>query len=357
MIASRPAAARAPQLVAVAPQPDAVPGPAGYPGGHADRDRFVLARRGARPAREAWRHQGVLLEPERSAGGAIETTATVFLTGRECPWHCVMCDLWQYTTVADTPVGALPAQIAEAVAGLRAHADRPTVIKLYNAGSFFDRRAVPPADHDAIATELGDFTRVIVESHPALVGDHTWRFRDTLESRRPGTRLEVAIGLETAHPGALAAINKRVTVDDVVGAADALRAHDVDVRMFLLIHPPFVPPADQDDWLARSVALAFACGATAVSLIPTRPTEGAMQALAAEGRFAVPSLRDVERSLVVGRRAAGAGRLFVDTWDLERFASCAACADPRRSRLARHHLEQQVPAAISCAVCGEATPS
>lgn len=331
--------------------------PAAYPATHADRDRFVLARRGARPARDAWRHQGVLLERERNAAGAIETTATVFLTGRECPWRCVMCDLWQYTTVTDTPVGSLPAQVAEAVAMLRADDDRATVIKLYNAGSFFDRRAVPPADHGAIAAQLGGFTRVIVESHPSLVGDETWRFREELEHRRAGTRLEVAIGLETAHPEALAAINKRITVDDVAKAAGALRLHDIDLRVFLLVQPPFVPPADQDDWLDRSVACAFACGATAVSLIPTRPTEGAMQALAAEGRFAVPSLLDVERSLVVGRRAAGAARLFVDTWDLDRFASCPVCVAERRARLSRHNLEQQVPAAISCATCGEATPS
>jgi radical SAM enzyme (TIGR01210 family) len=352
MIASRPAGdgrARAAD--------DAARRPAVYPATHGDRDRFVLARRGARPARDAWRHQGVLLEPERNADGAIETTATVFLTGRECPWRCVMCDLWQHTTVTDTPVGALPAQVAEAVTMLRADDARATVIKLYNAGSFFDRRAVPLADHDAIAAHLGGFTRVIVESHPSLVGDQTWRFRERLERRRAGTRLEVAIGLETAHPDALAAINKRITVDDVGRAAEALAAHDIDLRVFLLVHPPFVSPVDQDEWLARSVACAFACGATAVSLIPTRPTEGAMQALAAEGRFAVPSLLDVERSLVVGRLAAGAGRLFVDTWDLERFASCPVCAHERRARLSRHNLEQLVPAAISCAACGEATPS
>ncbi len=331
--------------------------PAPYPVGHAARDRYVLARRGARPARDAWRHQGIVVEPERNEAGSIDTAATVFLTGRECPWHCVMCDLWQYTTAGDTPAGALPAQVAAAVATFHHDNARPSVIKLYNAGSFFDRRAVPPADHEAIADRLGDFTRVIVESHPSLIGEPAWRFRDLLESRRAGTRLEVAIGLETAHPGALDAINKRITVDDVAGAADALRMHGVDLRVFLLVHPPFVPRADQDEWLARSVAFALTCGATAVSLIPTRPGEGAMQALAAEGHFAAPTLLDVERALVVARRTAGAARVFIDAWDLGRLASCAACAGARLARMASHNLEQRVPEPVGCAVCGEETPS
>ena len=80
--------------------------PAPYPVGHAARDRYVLARRGARPARDAWRHQGIVVEPERNEAGSIDTAATVFLTGRECPWHCVMCDLWQYTTAGDTPAAS-----------------------------------------------------------------------------------------------------------------------------------------------------------------------------------------------------------------------------------------------------------
>src|SRR5690606_36326785 len=53
---------------------------AGYPRGRSARDRFVLARRGSRPFHDAWRHQGVLVEPERAADGRIATTATVFLT-------------------------------------------------------------------------------------------------------------------------------------------------------------------------------------------------------------------------------------------------------------------------------------
>ena len=77
--------------------------------------------------------------------------ATVFLTGRECPWRCAMCDLWRYTTITDTPRGAIAAQIAGARSTLADERVPVTGLKLYNAGSFFDPRAVPEADYDEVA--------------------------------------------------------------------------------------------------------------------------------------------------------------------------------------------------------------
>ena len=75
-----------------------------YPIGRAARDRFVLERRGPRPPHDPWRHQGLIVEDERDGATAASLdVATVFLTGRECPWRCVMCDLWRHTTATDTP--------------------------------------------------------------------------------------------------------------------------------------------------------------------------------------------------------------------------------------------------------------
>ena len=97
-------------------------------------------------------------------------------------------------------------------------------MKLYNAGSFFDPRAVPPADDEAIGALLSPLRRVVVESHPALVGERTWRFQEQLASRGAGPALEVAMGLETAHPEALARLNKRMTLERFAAAARQLAA-------------------------------------------------------------------------------------------------------------------------------------
>ncbi len=168
------------------PAPSNVEGP--YPAAPAARDRFVLERRGPRPQHDPWRHQGVIVEDERGADGEVARMATVFLTGRECPWRCAMCDLWRYTTITDTPRGAIAAQIAGARSTLADERVPVTGLKLYNAGSFFDPRAVPEADYDEVAASLAGLSRVVVESHPALVGARVDRWLAVVGAGRPRGR-------------------------------------------------------------------------------------------------------------------------------------------------------------------------
>ena len=91
----------------------------------------------------------LLVEEERAASGELVPVATVFLTNRECPWRCLMCDLWRNTLTESVPAGAIPEQIEYALARL------PTArqIKLYNSGSFFDLHAIPIEDYPAIAAD------------------------------------------------------------------------------------------------------------------------------------------------------------------------------------------------------------
>jgi uncharacterized Fe-S cluster-containing MiaB family protein len=101
------------------------------------------------------------------------------------------------------------------------------------------------------------------------------------------------MGLETVHPEALEALNKRMTIEDFAGAAERLKRRGVSLRVFLLIHPPFVPHEEQDRWLLKSVAFAEECGASVISLIPVRAGNGAMEALTAQKLFRLPTPDDV----------------------------------------------------------------
>ena len=328
-----------------------MPDTAIFPDTASARTRFVLAHRGSRRALDAWQHQGVIVEDERGADGSPERTATIFLTGRECPWRCTMCDLWMHTTLEDTPPLAIPAQVAAARRAITARSELVSSVKLYNAGSFFDPRAVPEADYDAIARELAGIPRIIVESHPALVGPRVDRWIDAL-ARHGRAALEVAMGLETVHPEALDRLNKGFTLEGFMHAAAGLGDRGVAVRVFLLISPPFVPPDEQDAWLLRSIEAAFDAGASAITIIPTRSGNGAMEALVEAGLFTPPSLADIERSLAKAlAQARGRGRVFADVWDLERVARCPACFDDRRARLLAMNLEQSVRPLPSCDAC------
>ena len=322
------------------------------------RDEFVLQHRRPKNSVDPVRPYASVWEEERDESGALVPTAVVFLTNRECPFRCVMCDLWMNTLDEAVSQGAVVQQIRQALAEL----PPARHIKLYNAGSFFDPQQIPSEDDEAIAEVVSGFDRVIVEAHPAfLAGAYAERCR-RFQSLIRG-QLEVAIGLETAHPEVLARLNKRMTLDTFRRAADVLHRHDIALRVFVLLSPPFMPAGEAVEWACRSIDLAAECGATACSVIPTRGGNGAMEALG--DAFVPPRLTDLESVIEYGlsRRAAPFGqaikadgragpfgpamRVFADLWDVERFYSCG-CSPARAERLATMNRDQRVPPAVSC---------
>jgi radical SAM enzyme (TIGR01210 family) len=201
-------------------------------------------------------------------------------------------------------------------------------------------------DYPAIAARVDKFERVIVESYPALVAPRCLQFRDRLT-----TKLEVAMGLETVHPEILDRLNKRMTLDQYASAAAFLKANEVDLRVFVLLQPPFMKPEEAVYWAQRSLDFAFDCGATATTLIPTRGGNGAMQNLARLGVFSPPSLEDLGKAVQYGIEL-GRGRVFADLWDLRNAGSgCVACYPSRIARLHAMNLEQRVLEPIACASC------
>ena len=319
-----------------------------YPETSRERDRWIVSRRPARHRLDSGAAYGAFVEDELTETGEVVPVATILLTNRECPWRCVMCDLWRNTLEEDTAPGAVPRQIEDALS-------RPPLrgvrrVKLYNAGSLFDPRAVPPEDDAAIAGLVAGFDRVIVESHPALVGARCLAMQERL-----GGRLEVAMGLETVHPDVLPRLNKGMTLDDFDRAAARLREAAIAVRAFVLAGLPWVPANEQRAWALRAVVRAFDAGAAAVSVILTRAGNGAMDALRGAGEFETPSISLLEEVAADGV-ALGRGRVFADLWDLPAFSRCAACLPARTERLRQSNLTQAPPPAIRCMDCTDCEP-
>src|SRR6202012_117671 len=116
------------------------------------------------------------LQEQELGPSGVETVNTIFLTGKECSFKCLMCDLWKNTLTGPTPAGAILKQIDYALSRLPA----ANIIKLYNNGNFFDVKAVPPTDYPGIIERLQSYSKVIVENHPRLCGEVCLEFNDQL---------------------------------------------------------------------------------------------------------------------------------------------------------------------------------
>lgn len=310
-------------------------------------DHEILDARPPRNSLSIDRPYEFLIEPECGADGTVEDVATIFLTNRECPFRCLMCDLWKNTTVESVPAGAIPQQINSALKRL----PKAQHVKLYNSGNFFDAKAVPQADWPAIVDRVRSFKSVIVENHPKLCGDGCFEFRDMLAAH--GVEFEIALGLETVHPEVLPRLNKQMTVDDFSRAATRLRSEGIRLRTFILLRPPFLTEEEGIEWAMKSIEFAFEAGVSCCSVVPTRAGNGIMEQLESNGLFASPQLSSME---IVQERGIqlNAGRVFMDTWDAQKFASCPDCAEQRIQRIADMNLGQEVAPRQACETCGAA---
>lgn len=279
-----------------------------------------------------------LVEKERTALGKIEDTAIIFLTNRECPFHCLMCDLWKNTTDKSVSVGTIPNQIEWALKQMPAAKH----LKLYNSGSFFDKKAIPEEDYGQIASLVNGFETVIVESHPKFINDRCLRFKDMIKPE-----LQVAIGLETVHPEILLKLNKQMTLEDFRSSVHYLTQNKISSRAFILLRPPFMSETEGVYWAKKSIDFAFKAGVECCTVIPVRAGNGAMDLLMEKGDFSLPNIHSLEMVLEYGINL-NVGRVFADVWNLDLFSNCKKCINQRTGRLTEINLGQHITSRVNC---------
>ena len=263
-----------------------------YPAEDAARDRWILGpAASAKPARSATR-----LRRARRAGG---------LGGRRGGRR--RHDLPDQPRV---PVALPDVRPVEEHAGRRPCRGGAIAAQIRDgAGADFRRRGASSSTTPAASSIRGrspprttprsprlvrPFERVIVEAHPALVGEACLRFRDLIAGR-----LEVAMGLETVHPDVLPRLNKRMTLEPFAEAAAFLREAGIALRVFVLAGLPFLGEEEGLEATRRSIAWAFDHGASSVSVDP----DALGQRLAGRARGS----RRVRGALAL--RARGCGRV------------------------------------------------
>ena len=300
---------------------------------------WIVSLRGKKNQVDPFRPYAFFVEKEHTSGGYIEEVATVFLTNRECPFKCLMCDLWKNTTDESVPPGAIPTQIEYALN----HLPPARHIKLYNSGSFFDPQAIPPEDYEKIAPLLEPFETVIVESHPTFINHNTLSFSKLIKGD-----LQVALGLETVHPEVLSRLNKKMTLSDFEQSVNFLSSHGIGARAFILLRPPFMTTEEEGIyWAKKSIDFAFRTGIETCIVIPVRSGNGAMEYLEKQNYCKPPDIQSLEKVLEYGIRLKK-GIVLADLWDIDNFSSCEKCLQPRKERLNRMNLLQKVVPPVLC---------
>ena len=301
-------------------------------------NKWIVSNRGKKNHIDPQKPYSWLVEKERTRSGKIEDTGTIFLSNLECPFRCLMCDLWKNTTNKSVRTGDIPNQIEWALKQM------PEVkhLKLYNSGNFFDKKAIPEEDYSQIASLLSDFETVIVESHPKFINEKCLLFKKMLKPE-----LEVAIGLETVHLEVLQKLNKQMTLNDFSKAVRFLAKNGIRSRAFILLRPPFLSESEGIFWANKSIDYAFEVGVQCCTVIPVRAGNGAMDILMKKGDFSLPMLSSLERVLEYGI-GLSSGRVFADVWDLELFSDCEKCFDERQRRLTAMNLNQKNVDQVAC---------
>jgi len=303
--------------------------------------KWIVSKRGKKNLVDPQKPYAWLVEKERTALGKIEDIGIIFLTNKECPFHCLMCDLWKNTTDKSVPVGAIPNQIKWALKQM------PKVkhLKLYNNGSFFDKKAIPEEDYENIAILLGQFETIIVESHPEFINDRCLQFDDLIKAK-----LEVAIGLENIHPDLIEKLNKKMTLNEFKSSVEFLSKNNIKSRAFILLKPPFLSETEAVYWAKQSINFAFQAGVDCCTVIPVRAGNGAMDFLLEKGNFSLPTIQSLESVLEFGIQL-NTGRIFADVWDLKLFSKCDKCSNERIRRITDMNWNQKIIEHVMCS-CG-----
>ena len=301
-------------------------------------NQWITSLRGKKNPVDPFKPYAYFVEKERTVSGAIEEVSTILLVNSECPFRCLMCDLWKNTSDKPVPEGAIPAQIKFALSKLPVTKH----IKLYNSGSFFDKRAIPVNDYKIIALLVNNFETVIVESHPGFINESSLLFHNLIKPE-----LQVAIGLETVHPEVLQKLNKGMNLKDFENSVQFLNQHGILSRAFILLRPPFLSEPEGVYWANRSLDFAFKTGVECCTVIPTRTGNGALDLLCTNNYFSPPDIQSLEKVIEYGIQL-NAGRVFSDLWDIEFFSSCDKCIDQRKRRLVKMNLYQKSIAPVKC---------
>ncbi|MCW7074959.1 MAG: archaeosine biosynthesis radical SAM protein RaSEA [Candidatus Methanospirare jalkutatii] len=204
-------------------------------------------------------------------------TLTVILRTRGCSWRsCRMCGFWRESSPnisQEEIIKQLKVVLNESKVGKDGGKGEVFMLKIFTSGSFFDDAEISPETRLRMLRILPEnCVKVIVETRPEFVSEEKVSECVAVLEREKGVgsagsagnagsdfdfmrnaTLEVAFGLETANDFIRNEyINKGFTLDDFKNAAEIVRECGAEVKVYLLLKPPFVSEREAIEDALRS---------------------------------------------------------------------------------------------------------
>lgn len=187
-------------------------------------------------------------EEDVIAGRRVKAFVAILRT-TGCWWSreqgCTMCG---YNLASEEGIGLLElrAQLEKALASYSGE----RMVKIYNSGSFLDKREIPLEFREDVFRGFAEAERVLFESRPEFVTEETL-------GELPSDKVSVAIGLESSNEDVLrGCVRKGFSVGEYATAARMLGSFRIPLRTYLLLKPPFLTERQSVEDAKRSVSFA-----------------------------------------------------------------------------------------------------
>lgn len=211
---------------------------------------------------------------------------TIILKTKGCSWAlgeyggCSMCGYIQDAALEDIEADSIKAQFDYALEQKKEEIinDKDDyILKIFNSGSFFDDEEMNPEVREYIYESIAKINKIkelVVESRVEYLSSKKLKkIKNDLQNKY----IEIGIGLETVDDYIRNRyVNKGLTYKEFLEAVSLCKEHDIGVKAYLLLKPPFLSEKSAIDDAANSIRTLIKLGIETISLNPLNIQKGSL---------------------------------------------------------------------------------
>ncbi len=177
---------------------------------------------------------------------------TIILENNKCAWgKCIFCSMSKKKNVVILSNKELKQKFLKLLGDYKGES-----IKIFNSGTFIDDNQIPREVRQFIFEELRKrgIKKVIIEVWTGFATDQKLK---ELQEDSQGLEVHIALGLESADNEVLKKIEKGITVERWIEAAQRIKRYGFKVRTYVMVNLPYVKDIKKDFENTMQIALKY----------------------------------------------------------------------------------------------------